>query len=149
MPTDEASRTVTVDAPFDDVLAVVRDVASQPEWITEILEAELLEEYEDGLPATAWFRAAAPVGSDEYTLEYEHRDDTMSWTLVKGKLQSAQEGRYELRPLADDHTEVTYTLRITHPLPLPGFVRQRVIKGLVNSTVTGLQRTCAERPADG
>lgn len=140
MPTDEASLTVEIAAPFDKVLATIRDVASQVEWVPEVLEAELLEESEDdGLPAKARFKATAPVGSDEYTLEYEHADDGLSWTLVSGKLQSGQEGRYVLTGLDDGRTQVTFTLRISHYLPLPGFVRQRVIKSLVVNTVTGLK----------
>lgn len=148
MPTDEASLTVEVGAPFDEVLATIRDVESQVTWVPEILEAELLEEYEDdGLPATAHFKAAAPVGSDEYTLEYDHTDDGMSWTLVTGKLQSGQEGRYVLRALDDARTEVTFSLRISHHLPLPGFVRKRVIGGLVSNTVNGLKGHLESTPS--
>jgi hypothetical protein len=139
MPTDEATRTVEVAAQFDDVLATIRDVESQVTWIPEILEAELLEEYEDGLPATAHFKAQAPVGTDEYTLEYEHSDTGMSWSLVSGRLQTGQDGEYAVRALDEDVTEVTYSLRISHHLPLPGFVRSRVIKGLVDSTINGLK----------
>jgi uncharacterized membrane protein len=139
MPTDEATKTIEVAAPFDEVLATIRNVESQPTWIKEILEAELLEEYEDGTPATAKFVASSPVGNDEYTLEYEHSDDGMTWSLVKGKLQSSQNARYTLKAMGPDLTEVTYALKISHPLPLPGFIRQRVINGLVNSTVTGLK----------
>jgi len=140
MPTDEASRTVEIAADFDEVLAVIRDVESQVEWIPEILEAQLLEEYEDGLPASARFRAQAPVGTDEYTLDYEHSDTGMTWSLVQGKLQTGQDGTYELAALDDGATRVTYTLRISHHLPLPGFVRSRVIKGLVDNTVDGLKK---------
>jgi uncharacterized membrane protein len=139
MPTDEASQTVEVNAPFEEVLATIRDIETLPDWVKEILEAELLEEYEDGTPATAKFKAAAPVGTDEYTLEYEHYEDGMGWSMVKGKLQTAQDARYTLRALGPDSTEVTFDLKISHHLPLPGFVRQHVIKGLVTSTVTGLK----------
>ena len=60
MPTDSGTRTVVVAAPFETVLATIRDVESQPTWIPEILDAELLEVYEDdGLPATARFKASA------------------------------------------------------------------------------------------
>lgn len=141
MPTDTAKQTIEVKAPLEEVLATLRDVESQAEWIPEILEAELLEVYEDdGLPATARFKASATVGTDEYTLSYEHSDRTMSWTMVKGRLQTGQEGSYTVEPLAPDRTSVTYQLTIHHNLPLPGFVRNRVIKGLVNSTLTGLKR---------
>ena len=46
MPTDTARQTVSIDAPLDDVLATIRAVETQPDWIKEILEAELLEQFE-------------------------------------------------------------------------------------------------------
>jgi len=146
MPTDEASRTIEVEAALEDVLATIRDVETTPDWVTEILEVELLEEYEDGLPATARITATAPVGTDEYTLEYEHSDSGMTWSLVKGKLQTGQDATYTLRSLGDDLTEVTFALRISHHLPLPGFIRQRVIRGLVDSNVTGLKAYLEAEP---
>jgi uncharacterized membrane protein len=140
MPTDHARETIEIKAPFREVLDTIRDIESQPVWIPEILEAELLEVYEDDdLPATARFKASATVGTDSYTLSYEHADDGMSWTMVQGHLQTGQEGRYQLRELGRDLTSVTYDLTIHHNLPLPGFIRNRVIKGLVDSTLTGLK----------
>ena len=140
MPTDKASQTVVIDAPLERVLATIRDVQTQPQWVKEILQAELLEEFEDGTPATASFRASSPVGSDRYTLAYEHTAHTMKWHLVKGRLQTAQDGTYTVHRKAAGHTEVTFELQISHNLPLPRFIRSRVIEGLVESTLTGLKR---------
>ena len=78
--------------------------------------------------------------TDEYTLSFEHPDDGMSWTMVKGRLQTGQEGRYRLTRLDPAHTAVTYELTIHHNLPLPGFIRNRVIKALVDSTLSGLKQ---------
>jgi len=140
MPTDHARETIEVKAPFTEVLETLRDIEGQAVWIPEILEAELLEVYEaDDLPATARFQASATVGTDRYTLAYEHTDDGMSWTMVEGHLQTGQEGRYQLRELGRDLTSVTYDLTIHHNLLLPGFIRSRVIKGLVDGTLTGLK----------
>lgn len=140
MPTDNASRTVEVDAPLEDVLAQIRDVESQPEWIEEVLEAEVLEEYEDGTPATARFESNTAIGRDRYVLEYEHSDDGMTWSLVEGKLQRRQDGRYSLGELPDGRTEVTFELTIAHDLPAPGFIRRRVIQKAVDHTAYGLQK---------
>ncbi len=139
MPTDEDRRTITVAADFDRVLATVRDVGSQPEWVPEIRTAEVLERNEDGTPAKAHFTASTAVGTDDYTLSYVHHDDGLAWSLVKGRLQTGQEARYTLKPLGEDSTEVTFTLRISHNLPLPGFLRRRVIGNLVDNTVNGLK----------
>ena len=63
-----------------------------------------------------------------------------SWTMLKGHLQTGQEGCYTLAKSARDRTSVTYDLTIHHNMPLPGFVRSRVIKGLVDSTLNGLKK---------
>ena len=138
MPTDTATQTVVVNAPQREVLALLRDVGRQPEWIPEIIDAEVLECTSDGRPVRARFGAAAPVGRDRYTLAYEHGPHSMSWTMVEGRLQTGQEGCYALESLPHKRTRVTYTLTIHHNLPLPGFVRRRVISGLVASTLDGL-----------
>ena len=140
MPIDSATATVTVAAPFEDVLAAVRDVASQVDWVKEITAAELLEEYEDGTPATASFQMTTGLGADRYTLEFEHGDDAMSWTLVQGTMQKAQNGSYVLRDLGDRGTEVTLNLEVEHSIPAPGFLRKKVFKGVVEGNLAGLKR---------
>lgn len=146
MPTDTASQTLEVEASLARVLAVVRDVASQPHWVREVREVEVLEKNDDGTPAVAKLRASSPVGDDVYTLAYTHRPDGMSWSLLEGRLQTGQDGDYTLRKLGRSSTEVTFTLTISHHLPLPGFVRRKVIGGLVSSTITGLKGH-VEQPA--
>jgi hypothetical protein len=143
MPTDIASKTIEVDTSLSRVLEVLRDVESQAIWVPQIREAEVLEKNSDGTPAVARFRATTPVGSDEYTLAYVHRGDGLDWTLVTGRLQSAQVGRYDLHALGRRRTAVSYELQITHGLPLPGFVRRAVINGLVRDTLNGLEKYLA------
>ena len=140
MPTDEASRTVTVTAPIDTVLATIRAVDHEPDWVEEIRSVEVLSSDDDGLPLQAHLTAAAPVGTDEYTLAYTHRADGMDWSMVKGKLQTGQDASYTLRAVDDTHTEVTFDLRISHNLPLPGFLRRKVIGDLATSRVKGLTK---------
>ena len=139
MPTDHAVQTVVIAAPFDTVLAQVRDVESQTEWVKEVLEAELLEEYEDGTPATARFTMVTGVGSDTYTVEYEHEDDAMAWSLVEAQMMKAQNGRFDLRDLGDGTTDVTLTLEVDHGLPAPGFLRRRVLNRFTTGIAHGLK----------
>lgn len=139
MPTDTSKQTVDIAAPLDVVLATVRDIESQVTWVPQILEAEVLEKYDDGLPEKARFKASATVGTDEYTLAYEHSDTAITWTMVKGRMQTGQEGAYVLRAIDPGRTSVTYDLTIHHNLPLPGFIRNRVIRGLVSDALKGLK----------
>jgi uncharacterized membrane protein len=139
MPTDHAAETVVVAAPMKRVLATIRNVESQTEWVKEILEVQVLKVNDDGTPATAHFSATSPVGKDAYTLAFQHAPDGMSWSLVKGRLQTGQDGIYTLRSSGHGQTEVTFDLTIHHNLPLPGFLRGRVIRALVHSNVDGLK----------
>lgn len=139
MPTDTARRTVEVDAPVDRVRELLRDVEAQPRWIREIRTATVLEKNDDGTPAVARLTATTPVGSDEYTLAYTHGEEAMTWSLVKGRLQTGQDGRFTWQHLAPGRTLVAYELTISHHLPLPGFVRRRVISDLVSGTLRGLK----------
>jgi uncharacterized membrane protein len=138
MPTDSASSTVVVDAPLDRVLDHLRDVESTPQWVPDITEVRVVTRNDDGTPLTADVAASTAVGTDRYTLRYEHSPDGMSWHLVEGRLQTGQDASYELRPVGEGRTEVTFDLTITHNLPLPGFLRSRTIKGLVSNNTGGL-----------
>jgi ribosome-associated toxin RatA of RatAB toxin-antitoxin module len=140
MPQDNARLEIEVHAGLAEVLATIRDVGSQPEWVPAIKEAEVLEQDSDGLPLTARFAASTAVGTDRYTLTYEHSDRGMSWRMVEGRLQTGQEGRYTLKSAGRGATRVAYDLTIHHNLPLPGFIRSRVITGLVADTLAGLRK---------
>lgn len=139
MPRDTARAEQHIAAPPGEVLATIHDVATQPEWIPEIKEVEVLESDAEGRTLLAALAAATAVGTDRYTLRYAHRPDGIHWTLESGRLQTAQEGDLRAVPAADGGALATYELTIEHPLPLPGFVRSRVIRGLVTGTLTGLQ----------
>ncbi|HET6968444.1 MAG TPA: SRPBCC family protein [Ornithinibacter sp.] len=141
MPTDTARAEQRIAAPTADVLEAIHDVAAQPEWIPEIREVEVLEVDADGLPLRAAIAAATAVGTDRYTLRYSHRTDGIAWTLESGRLQTRQEGELTAVPAADGSgaTTVAYALTIEHPLPLPGFVRSRIIRGLVSGSLDGLR----------
>jgi ribosome-associated toxin RatA of RatAB toxin-antitoxin module len=137
VPTDHAQGSAVVHAHLDRVLAVLRDVRSQPTWVPYITEADLLEEYEDGTPATASFELSTRIGNDRFTLEYEHSDDAVTWTLVESSMQKAQDGAYRLREL-DGGTEVSLELTVEHSLSVPGFLRRKVFGGFVDGSLTGL-----------
>ena len=140
MPIDQASATVIIEASMAEVFAAVRDVSSQAEWVREVSSVELLEEYEDGTPATARFAVKSPIGDDHYTLEYEHGDDEMTWRLVDGGMQKAQNGSYRLVAVSPSETEVTFSLTIDHSIAAPGFIRKKIFGGLVQNTLAGLKK---------
>jgi Polyketide cyclase / dehydrase and lipid transport len=140
VPTDHASGSIVIDAPPADILAVLRDVAAQPQWAAQVTSAELLEEYEDGTPATAAFELATPMGNDQFTLEFAHADDGMSWKLVSSRMQTAQDGWYRLQPTDDGRTDVTLDLTVEHGISVPGFLRKQLFQGWVDGSLRGLKK---------
>jgi len=138
---NEASATVVVGADKDSVLEVIRDVERQPDWAPNLTRAELLEEYEDGGPATAQFELATPIGSDVFVVEYEPpAGDSVRWNLVEGRVQTGQDGEYRLRDLGDGRTEVTLDLAVEHGVSVPGFLRRKAFSGWVEGSLRGLKR---------
>jgi hypothetical protein len=85
---------------MDRVLATIRDVESQPTWVKEVLEAEVVEKYDDGTPATAQFTFTSPVGKDSYTLSYEHTADAMTWTWSRVGSRPVRTGHTRCAPSA-------------------------------------------------
>jgi hypothetical protein len=138
MPVDRASASVVLQAPLAAVLEAVRDVTAQVNWVREITHAELLEEYEDGTPASARFEMTTRLGVDRYTLEYEHQEDSMSWVMAQGGMQTAQTGAYRLRDLGGGRTEVTLSLEIEHSIAAPGFLRRKIFQGVVDGNLASL-----------
>jgi len=139
MPVDRARASIVVDAAPQVVLEAVRDVASQVDWVSQITEAELVEEYEDGTPATARFEMTTRLGVDRYTLEYEHADDSMKWVMTEAGLQKAQTGGYQLRDLGERRTDVTLTLEVDHSIAAPGFLRRKVLQSVVEANLAALK----------
>jgi hypothetical protein len=140
MATDNAKKTMRIEASAETALKTIRAVEGQTEWVHEIKLAQVLTRDDDGRVLTAVFAAATPVGTDEYTLAYTHRADGMDWTLVQGKLQTGQEAHYTVVAAGDDSCDVTFDLTVSHNLPIPGFLRRKVIGDLVTSTLSGLRK---------
>ena len=147
MPTDSAEQTVEVQAPIKDVLATIRDVESQVEWIPEILEAEVLEVYDDGLPATARFKASATVGTDEYITVTEIADLVLSVNVGAYAIEMANprhehEWRvWEELPLPEDKVLIPGVIaHTTNVVEHPELIAERIVR-LAN--VVGRERVLA------
>ncbi len=101
---DVASSTITIAAPPEQVLAVIADIDSYPEWTGQIKSAEVVETTADGKPAQARFVMDAGVLKDEYVLAYDWNDTGVQWELVgKSAVQKSQVGSYALAAKGERH----------------------------------------------
>lgn len=133
------SRDITIEATPDEIMAVLVDLESLPEWSSTHQKVEVLERDDEGRPAKSR-QVVKVVGiSDEQVVDYTIHDDGVSWTLVSAKQQRAQDGRYTLRP-AGDSTQVRFELTVEPTVPLPGFLIKRGAKGLMETATDGLRK---------
>jgi uncharacterized membrane protein len=137
---DQASSTITIDAPLDDVLAVIADVESYPEWTGQIKSAEVLSTGTDGRPEQARFVMDAGVLKDEYVLEYDWTGTGVAWQLVgKSSVQKSQTGSYELADRGG-RTEVTYRLAVDIAMPMLGMFKRKAEKMIMDSALKELKK---------
>ena len=137
---DVASSTITIAAPPEEVLAVIADIDSYPEWTGQIKSAEVVETTADGKPHQARFVMDAGVLKDEYTLEYDWNDSGVSWQLVgKSSVQKSQQGSYALAPKGDG-TEVTYHLAVDIAMPMLGMFKRKAEKMIMDSALKELKK---------
>ena len=137
---DQASSTITIDAPVDQVLEVIADIDSYPEWTGQIKSAEVVDTGADGRPKQARFVMDAGVLKDEYTLEYDWSDTGVDWKLVgKSSVQKSQVGSYALAD-AGGKTEVTYKLAVDISMPMLGMFKRKAEKMIMDSALKELKK---------
>ena len=133
-------KSITVNAPIADVLAIVRDVNSQSEWFPGTISSNVTETYDDGLVKRAHLVNDVKIAKDEFDLDYTHTDTSMSWKLVApSKSQKNQTGSWTLVDKGGA-TEVTFSLMVDSSLPVPGFLQKNTIKGTASGAVEGLKK---------
>ena len=138
---DATSSSITIAAPPERVMAVIADFAAYPEWAEQINAVEVLAPGSDGRAERVRFTMDAGPIKDSYTLDYRWAPDgrSVSWTLVKGQIQKAQDGSYALAGKGDS-TTVTYSLAVDLNIPMIGMLRRKAEKVIIDTALKGLKR---------
>jgi len=148
-----ASRTsssVTVAAPRAEVMTVIADFASYPEWASAVRSAEVVGRGSDGRASRVRFQLDAGVIKDSYVLSYDWDDDAgVRWDLAEpGSVITALSGGYLLAD-ADGATKVTYDLAVDVRIPMPGMLKRRAEKTIIDTALRGLKDRAEARRGDG
>jgi ribosome-associated toxin RatA of RatAB toxin-antitoxin module len=138
---EQSTQSIEVDASPERVMAVIADFPAYPEWAKAVRETEVLAEDDDGRAKQVRLTLDAGPIKDVYTLEYAWDADglAVSWHLVKGQMQRAQNGRYQLEPVSGG-TKVTYTLSVELALPMIGLLRRKAEKMVMDTALKELKR---------
>lgn len=138
---DESTQSIVVDAPAEEIMAVIADFPAYPEWANAVKETEVLSTGAGGRAEQVKFTLDAGPFKDVYTLAYDWAADGLSvdWKLVKGQMQKSQTGRYLLAPGAGG-TTVTYTLSVQLAVPMIGLFRRKAEKMIMDIALKELKR---------
>jgi ribosome-associated toxin RatA of RatAB toxin-antitoxin module len=138
---EQTSSSIVVDAPPADVMAVIADFESYPEWAKGVQTAEVTAEGAGDRAEQVFFALDVSPIKDEYTLAYVWSgDEQVTWTLVEGKMLRALDGAYVLTDRGDGTTDVTYRLALDVSIPLIGMLKRKGEKILIDAALKGLKR---------
>jgi ribosome-associated toxin RatA of RatAB toxin-antitoxin module len=138
--TESVSSHIDVEASPDEILGVLVDFESYPQWARQVKAARVLSRDDQGRPERVEFEVSpGPLPKLRYVLRYTYRDDGIAWTFVEGDVKDIR-GAYVLEP-RDGATAVTYELAIDPgKIPLPGFVKARAAREITRVALQELKR---------
>jgi hypothetical protein len=141
---EQTEGSITINASAEDVMEVILDYESYPEW-NDLKTVSVLSTDSQGRGAEVEMSAKAPVlGDVKYVLKYSYKADDggVSWTtkeIVEGGIKDIT-GEYVLEELDDEETKVTYRMAIDLKMKVPGFIRRQGEKTIVDGALKGLKK---------
>jgi len=132
-------------------MAVIADFAAYPEWASAVRSAEVIGGGDEGGRASlVRFRLDAGVIKDSYVLSYDwDGDNGVRWDLAEpGSVITALSGGYLLAE-AGAGTTVTYDLAVDVRIPMPGLLKRRAEKTIIETALKGLRHRAEAGRGDG
>ncbi len=127
------SASAEIDAPLEEVWAVVEDVMTAPEWQGGLDKMTALERGADGRPTLVETENDIKVRRIKAHVRFRYEGSTrLSWTQEKGDMK-AVDGAWELEDLGNGRTRATYRLDAD-----PGRVLGLVIRGPVEAATQAI-----------
>jgi hypothetical protein len=127
------SASVEIDAPLEDVWAVVEDVITAPEWQGGLDKMTALERDADDRPTLVETENDIKVRRVKARIRFRYEGPALlAWTQEKGDMKSVQ-GAWELEDLGNGRTRATYRLDAD-----PGRMLGLVIRGPVEAATRAI-----------
>jgi len=136
-----SSGTVIIDAALADVTAKLTDIAGYPQWLSSIKKVEVTESDDQGRAIKANVSVDAGVMKDRATLEYDWSGapSEISFSLDEADLMTAMDGKYILKAIDADTTEVTYQLGVELSMPVPRMMIAKTEKATIDGALAELK----------
>jgi ribosome-associated toxin RatA of RatAB toxin-antitoxin module len=142
---DRTESSIDIAAQPGEVLDVIADFESYPQWATEVKDVKVLSEEGDGWADHVQFTLDAGVIKDTYVLDYDwdvRTDGTgvLSWSLVQAGVLKAMNGSYTLTARDPDVTTVTYRLAVDVKVPMLGMLKRKAEKVIIDTALKELKK---------
>lgn len=133
---------IVIDAPADQIMDVIADFGSYPQWATGVKAADIVDGSDGDRAKQVHFILDATPIRDEYDLGYTWDGNrSVSWSLVeKGSMLKSMDGAYILDPLDGAQTRVTYQLAVDVSIPLLGMLKRKAEKVIIDTALKGLKK---------
>lgn len=141
-------KEIEISATVPEVMEVLADVESLPEWSSAHVSAEILAKDDEGWP-TQIKEVISQFGvKDTMVLDYEWYEGELSWTLAEeSSAQKSQHCSYVLSDNGDGTTKVEFELTVELKLKLPGLVVKQGQKLAADTATKGLKNEVERRYA--
>lgn len=121
------SSTAEIDAPLDQVWALVEDVEKAPEWQGGLKAMHAIERDADGRPLRCETETDGKVKTVKAIVRFTYAGPTeLTWIQEKGDLKSV-EGSWTLEDLGGDRTRATYSIEVDLGRKLGMLVRGPIV----------------------
>lgn len=136
-----STSSVEIEAPLAEVAAKLSNVAEYPQWLSSIKKVEVLESDSEGRPVKVNASVDAGVMKDRATLIYDWSaaPAEISFSLDEADLMTTMDGKYILKAIDDDTTQVTYQLGVELSLPVPRMMISKTEKQTIDAALKELQ----------
>ncbi len=132
-------RELLIEASSDEVLDVMLDLETLPEWSPAHLASTILERDESGRPLRSKSRIQVAGFTDDVVIALQYHPDGYSSRLEAATHLREQNVRYSLTP-DPNGTRVRFEITVEPTLPVPGFILRRVTQGLRHTATEGLRQ---------
>ncbi len=138
-----AERTEVYDVPAEKMYKAITDYKNYPSFVDGMRSVEVQTESADG--ATVKFNLSL-IKDISYMIKLAHKpNQEVSWSLVTGDMMKVNNGKWTLKDLGNNKTEVTYSLEVELKGFLPGL--GMIEKTLVTTNLPLNMKAFAKRAA--
>jgi uncharacterized membrane protein len=138
---DYSSRSVTIEAPIEDVSAILRDLEAYPSWSSTIKSVEVEERDGQGNPSKVVIKVEAGVLKDRVSLNYDwsKAPTEINFSLEDANLLTEMTGTYLVKDNGDETTDVTYQLKVAVSMPVPEMMRKKQEEATIDLALAQLK----------